>query len=951
MTNKDYYKILGLTQSASAADIKKVYKELAARYHPDKTGRAKAGEEKLKEINEAYETLSDYNKRKEYDAAYAMPASAATDAGPQKKIPAVATNSKAGRFNEKNFFLKILPHIIAVAVFLIVALIYCSPALEGKVVAQSDVTHWKGSIHNSQLYQETHGQYPLWTNGIFSGMPAFQIGMPGNNLLPWYAHALFTLNLPKPVQFFWLACICFYFLCCVLRINPYIGIFGSLAYAYATYNAVILSVGHETKMWSIAYMAALLGAILLVYERRKYWLGAAAVGLIASVMIAVNHPQIDYYFFLTAGVMTLGYIIRWVRAKEYSHLMKALGFTLVAAVIGLLINSVNFLSTLEYQKQTIRGGSGELSEAKAGDAKNGLSKDYAFDYSLFPSEPIVMMVPRAYGGSSSKPEVSQEESKAAQAASMAPEQLRNQLPLSYYWGGLVSPTSVGTSGPPYVGALICFLAILGFFVLDGRYKWWILGACVLAILMSWGKYFIGFNTLLYNYLPLYNKFRAPSMILVIPQLLLPLMAVLTADHVVREKESHDFVPYFKNGLIATGVVFALFFVCYLAFDFKNTNDKEILKQVASAPQPQITEAVRGFFDGLVSDRKGMMLGDIFRALAFCLLGAGALYLAVKKIVKPAILGLILSVIVLIDLLPVDSRYLGKEDYQEQTENEAGFVPNDKDKAILAKMDKSIPANESYFRVFNLYNPFNENFTAYHFNAIGGYHPAKLRIYQELIEKELSVEAQAVGTALQSNPAALDSVHIPALNMLNARYIIAKDPNSGQTQFTQESRTALGPAWLVRSLKVVKDAKEEMALFATLNPKDTAVMQQAFRDKLKGGTNWSAQGSIKLDKNDNDVADYTFNSNEEQFAVFSEVYYDAGWKAFIDGKEAPIVRVNYVLRGLQIPAGTHKIQFRFEPADYLLGRKLTTIFTIALILLMAAAIFFQWRASRQPVLAS
>jgi len=947
MTNKDYYKILGLQPSASENEIKKAYKELTTLYLPDKAGNTKAAIERMNQINEAYETLGDLVKRKAYDAARASTYPPPTDSSSTRKIsaPPVPGTDKTSIFNEKNFFLKLLPHLIAFVVFLLVSVLYCQPALEGKVVNQSDVTHWKGAIHQSQVYAETHGQYPLWTNALFSGMPAFQIGMPGNNLLPWYAHAVLTLSLPKPIQFFFLACICFYFLCCVLRINPYIGIFGALAYAYATYNAVILSVGHETKMWSIAYMAALLGAILLVYERRKYWTGAALTGLIASVMIAVNHPQIDYYFFLIAAVLTIGYIIRWIKAKEYTHLAKAVGFVGVAAVIGLLINSVNFLSTLEYQKQTIRGGAGELAEKHEGDAKNGLTKDYAFDYSLFPSEPIVMMVPRAFGGSSSKPEVSQDDSKAVQAAASVPEQLRNQLPLSYYWGGLVSPTSVGTSGPPYIGAVICFLAIIGFFVVDARYKWWILAACVLAILMSWGKYFIGFNTLLYNYLPLYNKFRAPSMILVIPQLLLPLMAVLTVDKVLCEKDKQAFVPYFKKGLIAVGVVFVLLLLCYMSFDFKNTNDKEILRQVASSGQAQLTESVRGFFDGLVADRKSMMLSDIFRALGFCLLGAGALYLAVRKMVKPVILGLVLSVIVLVDLLPVDSRYLSKEDYQEESDNDAGFVPNDKDKSILA--------DKSYFRVFNLLNPFNENFTAYHFNAIGGYHPAKLRIYQELIEKELSQEANLVGTTLQSNPAGLDSVHMPALNMLNAKYIIAKDPNSGQTQFATQNKAAMGPAWLVRSLKVVKDAREEMAAFATLNPKDSAVMQQSFRNKIAGATNWTGEGTIKLDKNDNDVADYSFNSNSNQFAVFSEVYYDAGWKAFIDGKEAPIVKVNYVLRGLLVPAGAHKIEFRFEPQDYLLGRKLTTIFTIALLLLIAAAIFFEWRAWKRtkPVTAN
>ncbi len=490
---------------------------------------------------------------------------------------------------KKGLFARLLPHLVAILVFLIVATLYCQPALEGKVVNQTDVTHWNGAIHQSQVYKERHGQYPLWTNALFGGMPAFQIGMPANNYLPWYIHSVLTLGLPRPIQFFFLACICFYFLCCVIRINPYIGIFGALAYAYATYNPVIISVGHETKMWSIAYMPALLGCVLLLYERRKYWLGAALTGIMTAVMIAMNHPQIDYYFFLIAAIMTIAYIIRWVKGKEYGHMGKALGLTLVAALIGLFINAVTFLSTLEYQKRTIRGGSGELTPKAAGDAENGLTKEYAFDYSLGVAEPIVMMVPKAFGGSSDKEEVSSEESKAVEALQTLPQELQRQLPLSFYWGGIG-----GTSGPPYIGAIVCFIAIIGFFILDNRYKWWILAAVVLAILMSWGKYFLSFNNLLYHYLPLYNKFRAPSMILVIPQLLLPLMAVLTVQKVADEKEPHAFVPYFKKGLIGVGAVILVLLLCYFSFDYKSMQDQEVLKQVASSNQPQLTEAVRSF---------------------------------------------------------------------------------------------------------------------------------------------------------------------------------------------------------------------------------------------------------------------------------------------------------------------------------------------------------------------
>jgi hypothetical protein len=335
-----------------------------------------------------------------------------------------------------------------------------------------------------------------------------------------YTHAILTLGLPKPIQFFFLACICFYFLCQVLRINPYLSIFGALSFAYATYNPIIISVGHDTKMWSIAYMPALLGSILLVFDR-KYWIGAGLTALFTSVMLAMNHPQIDYYFFLAVTIMTIFFIVRWIRQKELAHLTKALGFTLVAGIIGVLVNAVTILSTYEYQKETIRGGHSDLTQVEKGDAKTGLSKEYAFDYSMEIAEPLVMMVPRMFGGSSDKNE-KEEDSKAVEAIQSLPPELQQQMPLSFYWGGIG-----GTSGPPYVGAVVCFLAILGMFVLDNKHKWWMLATIILTIMMSWGSYFESFNTVLYNMLPLYNKFRAPSMILVIPQLLLPILAVLT----------------------------------------------------------------------------------------------------------------------------------------------------------------------------------------------------------------------------------------------------------------------------------------------------------------------------------------------------------------------------------------------------------------------------------------
>jgi len=818
----------------------------------------------------------------------------------------------------KGTFQKLLPHLIAVVVFLLVAVLYCRPALEGKVISQHDVTQWEGAMQNSVEYKETHGEFPLWTNGMFSGMPAFQIGYPSNSYVPWIVHNILTLSLPKPIQFFFLACICFYFLCIVLKVNPYAGIFGALSFAYATYNPIIIVAGHDTKMWAIAYMPALLASILLVFDR-KYWLGAGLTALFTSVMIAMNHPQIAYYFFIAVGIMTVFLIIRWIKAKEYTHLAKALAFTFVAGLIGLLSNAVTILSTYEYQKETIRGGYSELTEAAAGDADNGLSKDYAFSYSMGLSEPFVMLVPRMFGGSSGGAEVKPEDSKALEALSSLPQELQQQLPMSYYWGGISK--SGPTSGPPYVGAVVCFLALLGMFLLDGKHKWWMFSVILLSVVMSWGDYFEGFNTFLYHYLPLYNKFRAPSMILVIPQLLLPALAVLTLHKIAFTENFKDIWPSLKKGLLATGGVILLLLAFYFSFDFMGASDKAVLQQVAAAGQPQLSQYIDTFYDGLKDDRKALMLGDIFRTLGYIAVAFGIIYFLLKKSIKPTVAFGLIALLSLIDLLSVDSHYLNSETYIEQTENETAFQQTAADAAILA--------DKSYYRVFNVSgNAFAEAITSYTYNSIGGYHAVKLRLYQDLIENQLSKP----------------TLNMPVLNMLNVKYLIQKDA-AGLTQNYQANPGALGAAWFVKHVQFVPDAKAEMNALDSFNARDTAFVQASFKNEMQGAV-LDGSGTIELVKNDNDIITYKSNSATGGFAVFSEIFYNAGWKAFVDGKEAPIVRTNYVLRGLSLPAGTHEVVFRFEPQGFFTGETLTTVFSILMLLLLAVGIFMEWKTSKR-----
>jgi hypothetical protein len=842
-------------------------------------------------------------------------------------------------FMKQGLFRKLLPHLIAIVVFLVIALIYCKPALEGQVVQQSDITGWKGSVHQSQVYGETHdGKYPLWTNSVFGGMPAFQIAYSANNFIPGIIHNVMTLWLPAPIQYFFLACICFYMLCIILRVNPWVGIMGALGFAYATYNPVIIEVGHVTKMLSITYMPALLGSLILIYER-KYWLGAALTAMFTSVMVAMNHPQIAYYFFIAVAIMTIYYVISWIKAKDWKHFAKAVAFTACAAIIGLMTNAVTVMSTYEYQKETIRGGGSVLTDTTSNEKPGtGLDRDYAFAYSINIAEPLVMLVPRMYGGSGDKEEVSQDKSKAVEAIRTMPQELQQQMPLLYYWGGIKDISGFTfTSGPPYAGAIICFLAILALFVADRKHKWWAATAIVFTILMAWGAYLKGFNDILFDYFPLYNKFRAPSMALVIPQLLLPLLAVLGLNTFVTSANPKELWPKFKKGLIATGALFVLLFLLYMSFSYLSSTDDNMLKQVRANAQPQVYDAIKSFFDGLKEDRKGLFMGDIWRSLGFIAVAALMIFLLVKNKIKPLLATLVITAFVFIDLILVDVLYLNKENYQDPIDNDAVFNRSPVDEAILA--------DTSFYRVSNL-NGGDENLTSYHYNAIGGYHPAKLRLYQDMLVKKLRFEESEVIQTLQTRPDSLPYINTPALNMLNTKYFIYKERNVTKAQWRNVN--ALGNCWFVNNIQYVKDANAEMAALGSTDLKTTAVVQESYKPSIPFAPQPDSAASIRLIKNDNDIITYSSSSSANQFAVFSEIYYQAGWKAFIDGKEAPIVKTNYLLRGLAIQPGQHTIVFKFEPQGYYKGQKLTNIFSIAIIALFVLSIFMEWRNNRKTV---
>ncbi len=529
-------------------------------------------------------------------------------------------------------FKKLLPHLIAIVVFLIITAIFCKPALEGNVLNQHDITGWKGMAQNAFEYKAKHGHYPLWNPNLFSGMPNYQVAMEGKSILPDFTKIL-SLWLPKPMNFFFLACICFYILCIALRVNPVIGIFGSLAYAFSTYNAVIIGVGHESKMLAIDFMPLLLAGMMFTFNKR-YWLGLAITTLGAYLEVAVNHPQINFYFLLVAAAISIAFLVDWIRKREWKHILISICITIGAALIGIAACAVTLLTSYEYARSTMRGGKTISIEGDVVKQTNtsGLDTSYALRWSIAKPEAVVTLMPEAFGGSSSKSldenshvvekltDKGVPEGSAIQAASSLPK----------YWGGMSEDT---TAGPPYLGVIVCLLSLIGFVIVKNPLKWGLLAVTVLAILMAWGKYLPGFNTFLFTHLPLYNKFRAPSMTMVIVELTAPVMAVLTLQYILfREKSRELLKADFRKIVYAVGGLLVLLIIMYMMMDYSASIDQRILAGYTD-PKTGSNEIARTIIAGMKADRKSMFGGQLLRTVAFAAIVIGLLYLYLKNINK------------------------------------------------------------------------------------------------------------------------------------------------------------------------------------------------------------------------------------------------------------------------------------------------------------------------------
>jgi hypothetical protein len=837
----------------------------------------------------------------------------------------------------KNFnFKNILPHLVAVVLFLVISVVYCLPVFQGMVVSQHDMLGTRGMTQQSFEFFEKYGTYPLWTNSMFGGMPTFQILFAAKyNIGILWMHNLFTLFLPSPASLFFLSCICFYILTQVLKLKPWIGILGSLAYAFASYNAIITMVGHVTKFATMGYAPLVLAGIILLMQR-KYIIGFALTLISTTLFFFQNHVQVVYYFMLLFVFLGISFLVQIIKTKDFKHLFTSAGLAFLAIAISACSFAVILLPTNEYAKETMRGGRSELTLGvkKENLSAGGLKKDYAFQWSYGKEETMTFILPN-YSGSSNDPAEFGENSKVITALqeSGLPNDAINYFYryMSPYWGD-----QPNTAGPVYLGAIICMLFIAGLFVVKRKYLSWLIPGTIIGIILAWGSNFAAVNYFLFDHLPALNKFRAPSMAMVLPQFTFALIAALALQEIFYGNlEKSILQNKLKYAAISCGAVLAILIGVYFTSSFSNEKTREakkaITEQLAQSmsrgkqPTADMTSQANtmavNFNKALIEDRKGLFGSDLLRLAILFALGGGIIWLGYKKRINPVIAISLLALISFIDLITVSSRYLNKSRYATPEDYLAGFTPNAADNQI--KMDTS------YFRVFDEAggDPFQDSRTSYFHNSVGGYSPAKLGLYNDLIEHQLS------------------KGNMEVFNMLNTKYFITTGQNNQPV--AQINQSANGPVWFVKAIKYVNNADEEMLALDSLHSKDTVVIDKREQSKVTVTPTYDSSAGIHLVKNLNDHISYQSNAANGQFAVFSEVYYPNGWKAFIDGKETPIVKVDYALRGLNIPAGDHTITFDFAPVSYKLGNTLNLIAGIISLIALIICAFLFFRRYRQP----
>ncbi|MBA4302863.1 MAG: hypothetical protein C0424_01420 [Sphingobacteriaceae bacterium] len=791
-----------------------------------------------------------------------------------------------------------LPHLWVILIMLAAAIIYNSPVLTGKSLRMEDMTQVAGMSKELNDYKEKEGRYPLWTNALFGGMPAYQIAMDVPNMWIAQVGGIVYKWLPNPANLLLLYFLGFYLLMVLLGFSPWQGLLGAFAFGFSTYNLIIIDAGHITKAIAIGFMPPVLGALILLF-RGKFLSGFALLSFMLALQLYAYHYQITYYLGMMIALYVLVKGIDLVRKKQLALFATASGLSVAALVLAVAANFTSFSITNEYSKETMRGGS-ELRAAGESGA-TGLDKEYALRWSNGIAESFTILIPNFHGGASGSSIGENSETYEVLTRGGVPraqaQSFVKQAPT--YFGD-----QPGVAGPTYFGALIVFLFVLALFVLDGPAKWWLGSVALLSIVLSWGKNFELLTDIFFNHVPYYNKFRAVAMSLVIASLAFPLLAMILlkrmeAGELAKEK--------LKKGLMYAGALvggFCALFVLApgLFFDF-------------TAPVDANFSNFPGLADALMADRASMLRSDAIKSLLLVALGFGAIWYHLQGKLSVQRMVVVFLVANTVDLWATNKRYLNEEDFVNKRQVEQPFEATPADLQIL--QDTTL-----HYRVYDLgnRNPFNENRAGYFHKSLGGYHAAKLSRYED-------VKVQWLETG-----------NMGVLNAFNTRYFITNQEGVGL--IPQFNPDAYGNAWLVSNVLMVPNARAEIDTMGNpaISLRQTAVVDQRFASFVEGKSfTPDSTASIRLISYHPEKLVYDFTAASEQLAVFSEVYYEKGWKAFVDGQEAPHFRADYLFRAMVIPAGQHQIEFRFEPDTYYRGEKISLAASILLLLICLGAL--------------
>lgn len=818
---------------------------------------------------------------------------------------------------------KILPHLIAIISFLVITFIYLYPSLQGKTIFGGDTAGYVGMSHEALSYNQTADEQTLWTGSMFGGMPTYQICMKEPNSIVSYIDQCFHI-LPGPTYRVFLYLIGFYVLLIALGISPYLSIAGAIAFAFGSYNLIILVAGHNTKALAIAYMAPIIASIYVGFRKNPWW-GASLLGLFLGLGLYANHIQIIYYTLFTVICFGISELIFAIKEKQLKPFFTTIAWLCLGAMVAVGLNATRLITTAEYAKATMRGESNGLTLTQSGQ-QEGLDFDYITNWSYGIDETLTLLIPNYMGGASggTLDENSETAKTISELTGMRGAKLTKtmetfQLPL--YWGD-----QPFTAGPVYVGAIVCFLFVLGLQILPNKERWWLLSATVLGILLSWGYHFEPLSRFFVNYVPMYAQFRTVSMTLTISCLCMCIMAFLALKQWCDGKQQPSLKPLYIAAGITGGICLVLAVFPSLAGNFTAPNDARFIGEYAFLKET------------LPLDRAALLSSDAWRSFVFIAIAFVVLWLYAKQHIKTQVMAVAMIALVAIDMLPIAHRYLNEQHFVTEKSTKNQFQPSAADQFILQDKDPN-------FRVLNLtVDVFNSAQPSYFYKTIGGYSAVKLRRYQELIDVYLAKEIETAIGQLRSITTYADADSIfaatPVINMLNTKYLVYH-PEA----MPIHNQYAMGNAWLVSEIDWSHNADQEMLALGQEDLHQTAIIDTCFSKLFSQQVYQPQFGSIQLTDYQPNQLTYHFTSTTPQVAVFSEIYYYTGWKAYVDGVEMPHCRANYVLRAMPLKAGTYDIVFKFEPSSYQIGKILTIICSVLLTLAFGYIIFAKFKKSR------